>query len=1098
MHKLLVLVVLPLAVCAQRRPASYSSGIDAPAAWDLGPISAGEATRLPRPGVWQIGVQRAVPPDWSSHASASTVAGRRVWRAALRSPGAMELRLHFRNFSIDTGQVWVYDVHHIALAGPYMGRGPFASGEFWSAPIAAEEAIVEFDAAAGTVPGDPPFAIDAIAHRWTPDTTPTGPAACELDVTCYPQWSPYASGVVLYNFAGDSGGYYQCSGALLNPGNAAFAPFMLTANHCISSASEARSANLIFGDETAVCNGTDADVHLLGAEAGATYLTSASFEYGDYSLLTLTAPAPAGVYLFGWNTTAPAIGDPVVGIHHPAGSWARISFGQRDADAPINIGGVEVAPGIDYQVSYTQGIIEPGSSGSPLLNANAEVIGIASGSAEQSGASACQLGNQRASYGKLAVAYPALQPYLTGTVNPAPAFSVTPAALTVNQANGQVANAASLQVTTTSLLPVPLAVQAADAWLQVTAQNEFDRMPAFINSDTPLTLAISSNTANLLLRGAYQTSVTVTVGANAPVTIPVTLTVANTQSRVLGAVNGNPFPAAAETAVSQVLGTSAAQWQFNISLTESAGVATSVTSLLAGGQDLSSQIPAIFGGSAIPAAGSLSGVVNVANVVYNDSNFVDVAGVDLASGAAWTLHLLAQFSGPDPAFTSLLASGIPAVLYPNAAAPDCPLRQHIVLESTGDTDITLRALTRNDGSDASALLAYLASTYVPAGASVQGDMCWPNTPDPLLFEITNWNGVVFELYGTDTTGAAIYNEPGAAFMAPPPAVAPLNVTPSALEFTAAQPPPATLSVDPGAATPAWSTTVVYDRTPAAWLSLTPTAGIGPATIQISVNPAGLVPGGIYRATCIVQSLVSQPQYLVIPIAFTVPAATGMAYLNSASFAAGVSPGMILSLFDPGVTLANGIQSAGGLPLPPTMQGTTVTVNQVPAPLYYVSPTQLNIQVPYEAGPGPATVAVSNAAGAIASQSIYINAVAPGIFLAGDRRHIAPSAAATPGGYVTLYLTGQGPVSPAVATGAAPPNPDQVPVSGLPVPYGKVQVLVNGVEAQILFAGIPYYLVGVTQINFIVPPGTPAGDQSVVVNIGGVSSNTGYITVGPGS
>ncbi len=72
----------------------------------------------------------------------------------------------------------------------------------------------------------------------------------------------------------------------------------------------------------------------------------------------------------------------------------------------------------------------------------------------------------------------------------------------------------------------------------------------------------------------------------------------------------------------------------------------------------------------------------------------------------------------------------------------------------------------------------------------------------------------------------------------------------------------------------------------------------------------------------------------------------------------------------------------------------------------------------------------------------------------------------------------------------------MPVSGLPSPYGSVHVYVNGVEAQISFAGIPYYLVGVTQINFIVPAGTPGGDQSVVVTVAGVASNTGYITVSP--
>jgi uncharacterized protein (TIGR03437 family) len=86
------------------------------------------------------------------------------------------------------------------------------------------------------------------------------------------------------------------------------------------------------------------------------------------------------------------------------------------------------------------------------------------------------------------------------------------------------------------------------------------------------------------------------------------------------------------------------------------------------------------------------------------------------------------------------------------------------------------------------------------------------------------------------------------------------------------------------------------------------------------------------------------------------------------------------------------------------------------------------------------------------------------------------------------------VSPAVATGAAPPSPGQVPVSGLPKPYADVKVYVNGVKAQTLFVGIPYYLVGVTQVNFIVPPGTAAGTQPVVVVVADTPSNTAYLDV----
>jgi uncharacterized protein (TIGR03437 family) len=177
-----------------------------------------------------------------------------------------------------------------------------------------------------------------------------------------------------------------------------------------------------------------------------------------------------------------------------------------------------------------------------------------------------------------------------------------------------------------------------------------------------------------------------------------------------------------------------------------------------------------------------------------------------------------------------------------------------------------------------------------------------------------------------------------------------------------------------------------------------------------------------------------------------------------------------------------------------MQGVVVKVNNIQAPLYYVSPNQVNAQIPYEVPPGPATMTIQNATGQVASQQIYLNTVAPGIFLSSDGRHLAPDVAVKAGGYATLFFTGQGFVTPAVPTGSAPPNPDQVPVSGLPQPMADVVVFVNGVQAQTSFVGIPYSLTGVTQVNFIVPPETTPGNQPVTLVVGKTSSTTAYVRV----
>ena len=91
----------------------------------------------------------------------------------------------------------------------------------------------------------------------------------------------------------------------------------------------------------------------------------------------------------------------------------------------------------------------------------------------------------------------------------------------------------------------------------------------------------------------------------------------------------------------------------------------------------------------------------------------------------------------------------------------------------------------------------------------------------------------------------------------------------------------------------------------------------------------------------------------------------------------------------------------------------------------------------------------------------------------------------------MYLTGDGAVSPVVATGSAPA--ELTAVSNLPKPVAPVTVAVAGVSATIQFVGIPW-LVGVTQINFQVPTSVPTGTDEVVVTVGGVASAPAKLVV----
>jgi uncharacterized protein (TIGR03437 family) len=219
-----------------------------------------------------------------------------------------------------------------------------------------------------------------------------------------------------------------------------------------------------------------------------------------------------------------------------------------------------------------------------------------------------------------------------------------------------------------------------------------------------------------------------------------------------------------------------------------------------------------------------------------------------------------------------------------------------------------------------------------------------------------------------------------------------------------------------------------------------------------------------------------------------PAISGLT--DGAAFQQKYSPGMIMAVFGATLSPSNTAESASSVPLPLSMAGVAATVNGVAAPLYYVSPTQLNIQVPYQtAVNSPATLTIDNN-GQIASRTFETGPASPGIFT-DPTSTIVPNGTAAPGQTTTLYMTGAGAVTPTIATGSAPAL--STPLASLPAPQNTT-VTVGGVTASTTFIGIPYSLVGVTQINFEVPSGIPAGRQPVIVNVNGVSSIAAYVNV----
>jgi uncharacterized protein (TIGR03437 family) len=207
---------------------------------------------------------------------------------------------------------------------------------------------------------------------------------------------------------------------------------------------------------------------------------------------------------------------------------------------------------------------------------------------------------------------------------------------------------------------------------------------------------------------------------------------------------------------------------------------------------------------------------------------------------------------------------------------------------------------------------------------------------------------------------------------------------------------------------------------------------------------------------------------------TVMSITGLT--NAASYKQAYAPGEIMAVF--GNLLSGSTQSAPTIPLPTTLGGVTATINGIAAPLYFVSPGQINLQIPYGLTSGSVANLVVTYNGQSASSGLYLTGAAPGIFLDSTGAP-AGAASAKRGSTIALYVTGQGAVSPQPATGA-------LPASGtVPVPQQTMLVSIGGVTLSTPYAyiGIPAWAIGLTQINVTIPGSVPLGPQPVIVTSG---------------
>jgi uncharacterized protein (TIGR03437 family) len=280
-----------------------------------------------------------------------------------------------------------------------------------------------------------------------------------------------------------------------------------------------------------------------------------------------------------------------------------------------------------------------------------------------------------------------------------------------------------------------------------------------------------------------------------------------------------------------------------------------------------------------------------------------------------------------------------------------------------------------------------------------------------------------------------------------------------------------------------------------WLTASTTSG----GISVTANPSGLSPD-TYTGTVTIASNGANGN-VVIPVQLVIaaqgpPVASAGGVVNNGTFGTGeaLAQGDIGAVFGKQFTF-DAPTTASGLPLKNILDGTQVLVNGVAAPLYYVSATQVNFEVPINAstangGNGTIQVVRNSQMGNLIY--VQISPQVPRFILYnggyGIMTTLAGAYAGTPanpvkvGDTIVIYAVGLGPTSPAVASGTASPGqPNLAKVPGTTqICFGIVTPFSPPPCATPLFVGLTPTFVGLYQIDVTIPSTVKSGKNTMSV------------------
>jgi len=295
--------------------------------------------------------------------------GDKLWRLGLRCPGAYTINLTFDDYRLPPGaSLFVYNQDKSQVIGAFTDVNNQGDKVFATTLVQGDEVTIEYHE-----PANPVFhgelSLARVTHGYRDAygyaKTFGAAGACEINVACPKSagWENQIKSVCMLV----SGGNGFCSGALINNTNHDGVPYILTANHCYSDPS---SWVFWFDWQSSTCTnpGTSPPYNSI---SGATL--KARNTSSDFCLVQMnsTPPLSYGVYYAGWNRQNVAATSGA-GIHHPAGDIKKISFSVSPYTSDTYSGSPADS---HWKVTWSDGVTEGGSSGSPIFDQDHHLVG---------------------------------------------------------------------------------------------------------------------------------------------------------------------------------------------------------------------------------------------------------------------------------------------------------------------------------------------------------------------------------------------------------------------------------------------------------------------------------------------------------------------------------------------------------------------------------------------------------------------------------------------------------------------------------------------------------------------------------------------------